>query len=252
MGKNSISKKERNLTPNTFAWFSTAFCFFEWLGVEVISRGSGSCKAVVLLKEKGSLDSSQRHWDVMEMELCCAVKRFGGDLCITSVLLSGTSNARSKKYLVRDPSLGKKGNPDRFIFLLSFPRETSGLCKAICCVFHCFILKVSAIRHSALLISHHCLRGRFFMIWGFAFMKFTLCFWVVLSFSSLFFPSFVKNCSSLTWGFALLSSGRWIVVISPAKKWEGADWWFGETLITDMALVKAQCQGNWALRFVAS
>lgn len=140
-------------------------------------------------------------------QLCC------GDICVTSVLLSGTSNPRACRAL-RNIWWGtqvwgeRRIQTDLFIFLLSFPRETSGLCKAICWVFHCFILKVSAIRHSALLISHHCPRGRFFMIWGFAFMKFTLCFWSGLFFSSLFFPFLVKDCSSLTCGFALLSSGR--------------------------------------------
>lgn len=83
---------------------------------------------------------------------------------------------------------GERGiQTDLFIFLLSFPGETSGLCKAICWASHCFILKVSAFRHSALLISHYCLKGRFFMIWGFAFMKFTLCFWSVFFFFAFLF-----------------------------------------------------------------
>lgn len=140
---------------------------------------------------------------------------------------------------MRDPSQGKKGNPDRFIFLLSFPRETSGLCKAICWVFHCFILKVSAIGHSALLISHHCLRDRFFIIWDFAFMKFTLFLGCVVFFFS--FLSF--SCREL------LQFDFWLCLAffrevnccdKPCKKWEGV----GETLVTDMALVKALCQGK--------
>jgi len=45
---------------------------------------------------------------------------------------------------------GREIQTDLFIFLLSFPGETSGLCKAIYCVFHCFILKDSALPLSLL------------------------------------------------------------------------------------------------------
>lgn len=80
------------------------------------------------------------------------------------------------------------------------------------------------------------------MIWGFAFMKFTLCFWSVFFFSFLSF-----SCKDL------LQSDLWFCLAffrevnccdKPCKKWEGVVWCVGETLVTDMALVKVLCQGK--------
>lgn len=97
-----------------------------------------------------------------------------------SVLLRGTRNLTACRALniacKGTKCEWKKGNPDRFIFLLSFPGEISVLCKVICWVSHCLLvaMKISAFRHSALLIFCHCLKGRFFVTQSFAFIFFFL------------------------------------------------------------------------------
>lgn len=143
---------------------------------------------------------------------------------------------------MRDPRLGKKGNPDRFIFQLSFLREASGLCKAICWVFHCFVLKVSAIGHSALLISHHCLRGRFFHDLGFCFHEIYSLFLVCVVFYFLSFSC--KELLQFDLWFFLAFFPEVNCCDKSCKRWEGANWCVGETLVTDLALVKALCQGK--------
>lgn len=101
---------------------------------------------------------------------------------------------------------GEESRQIYFPTFFFFPLEKRlAYVKSFAGVSHCFLgaTKISAFRRFVLLIFSICLKGKLFIIWSSAFMKFTLRFWLYCLFFFFFLPSSRKEGCSLACGFVL-------------------------------------------------